>query len=569
MRSRIFKVVFGTSIAVAAACFLLIMGGLYRYFSGQFADELENEALYLKQGIEKNGVLFFEGLEVPHDQRVTWIDATGDVLYDSSADAEALENHSDRKEFVEAMESGTGRGERYSATLSERTLYYAVKLNDGTVLRVAGTQYSVWAILIGMLRPVTVVILLVVAASAFLASHLSKNIVRPINAIDLEHPEEAETYEELTPLLRRMAAQNREIQKRIDALKRTRQEISAITENMSEGFLVVDRSTDILSYNHSALKLLGTDTAEIGQSVLTLNRSMEFRITVEESLSGHHSEQKMEVENRVYQVIGNPVYRDSSLAGAVLFILDITEKEQREYLRREFTANVSHELKTPLTSISGFAEIIRDGLAKPEDTAHFADLIYKEAGKLISLVGDIIRLSQLDEETLPQQRESVNLLELAQDVTSRLSKTAAAGQVELDVKGEPVFIYGVRQILEEIIYNLCDNAIKYNRPGGRVDICTARDQNGVKLTVSDTGIGIPQGEQKRVFERFYRVDKSHAKEVDGTGLGLSIVKHGAAYHKATVTLSSTPGQGTEIIVLFPEENAEYDAGIAERADQQL
>ncbi len=554
MRTRIFRVIFGVSIAVTAACFLLIMGGLYRYFSGQYAAELESEALYLRQGVEKNGVLFFDGLEVAEGQRITWIDATGVVMYDSKADAAMMESHENREEFVEALKTGTGFAERYSSTFSERTLYYAVKLTDGTVLRVAGTQYSVWAILIGLVRPVTVVILLVIGASAFLASRLSKSIVRPINSIDPEHPEEAETYDELTPLLRRMSSQNREIEKRIDALKRARQEISAITENMAEGFLVVDRNTDLLSYNHSALKLLGTEKAEIGQSVLTLNRSEQFRGSIEEAIKGNHSEQKMEMEGRIYQVIGNPVYRDRSIAGAVIVILDITEKEQREYLRREFTANVSHELKTPLTSISGFAEIIKNGLAKPEDTARFADLIHKEAGKLISLVGDIIRLSQLDEEeTMPQPKETVNLLELAQEVSARLSKTAAAGQVEISVSGESVSINGVRQILEEMIYNLCDNAIKYNRPGGRVDISVQREQKEIEFIVADTGIGIPQGEQKRVFERFYRVDKSHSKDVDGTGLGLSIVKHGAAYHRASVMLDSVLNQGTTVRILFPED----------------
>lgn len=553
MRARIFRVIFGVSIAVTAACFLLIMGGLYRYFSGQYAAELESEALYLRQGAEKNGVLFFDGLEVAKGQRITWIDATGVVMYDSKTDAAMMESHKDREEFVEAMNFGTGFAERYSSTFSERTLYYAVKLTDGTVLRVAGTQYSVWAILIGLVRPVTVVILLVIGASAFLASRLSKSIVRPINSIDPEHPEEAETYEELTPLLRRMSLQNREIEKRIDALKRARQEISAITENMAEGFLVVDRNTDLLSYNHSALKLLGAEKAETGQSVLTLNRSEQFRGSIEEAIKGKHSEHKMEMEGRVYQVIGNPVYRGRSIAGAVIVILDITEKEQREYLRREFTANVSHELKTPLTSISGFAEIIKNGLAKPEDTARFADLIHKEAGKLISLVGDIIRLSQLDEETMPQPKESVNLLELAQEVSARLGKTASSGQVELSVSGDSVSINGVRQILEEMIYNLCDNAIKYNRPGGCVNISVRCGQKDIEFIVTDTGIGIPQGEQKRVFERFYRVDKSHSKDVDGTGLGLSIVKHGAAYHKASVILDSVPDQGTTVRILFPKD----------------
>ena len=482
--------------------------------------------------------------------RITWIGADGTVRYDNEAAPAQMENHAARTEVADALRYGAGESERYSATLSQKTFYYACRLQDGTVLRLAGTRDSVLGILVRMLRPAVAAVLVAIALAWLLSYRLSKRIVRPLNALDLEHPEQAEAYDELSPLLEKISAQNRQIAAQMDELRRRQTEFTAITEHMNEGLLIVDARTNLLFCNPSARRLLQIENVE-KQSVLAVNRSEDFREAVQRALSGEHDLRTLTLDGRIYQLMANPAMEDGRLAGAVLVLLDVTERENREQLRREFTANVSHELRTPLTSISGFAELIRDGIAKPQDVQHFAGNIYTEAQRLIALVGDIIRLSQLDEGSVGSEKTDLRLDGMAASVVSRLQDAAAQHDVTLRTELKPCRVHGIAQIVDELIYNLCDNAIKYNRKDGSVTVSTAEENGQPVLRVADTGIGIPAAEQDRVFERFYRVDKSHSRAIGGTGLGLSIVKHAAAYHHARVALESTLGTGTTVTVTFP------------------
>ena len=483
---------------------------------------------------------------------MTWVAADGTVLYDNEADASTMENHADREEIREALTSETGTAQRFSSTLSEQTLYVTQRLSDGTVIRLASAQKTVGLLLISMIQPILIILVLSLLLSAVLASRLSKGLIKPILSLDLEHPEDCETYDELTPLLSRLKRQNDTIQQQMNLLKQRQTEFAALTDNMSEGFLLLDRQGHVLSHNSGALRLLGVEEPEGEVNVLVLNREEPFRQAVDEALSGKRSQQMLHLNGRYCKLLANPVLADGKPAGAVLVLLDVTEQEQRDELRREFTANVSHELKTPLTSISGIAEIMQSGMVKPEDIQSFAGDIYQEAQRLIALVEDIIRLSRLDEGAESLERESVNLLSVAQDVARRLDSAAQKAGVTLKVMGLSVEVRGIPSVLDEMVYNLCDNAIKYNHPGGTVNVTVApADDGSAEVTVEDTGIGIPLEDQSRVFERFYRVDKSHSKEIGGTGLGLSIVKHGASLHGAQIHMDSQVGRGTSVQLLFP------------------
>lgn len=548
MTVRIFRSIFLVATAVLLACFILIFGMLYEHLGQQIQAELQVEAAYIAQGLAQSGESYFQGLKGTN--RITWVAADGTVLYDSDSEAAAMENHADREEIQEALTNGSGQSTRYSTTFDERRIYFATRLSDGTVLRVSSAQRSVWVLIMGMLSPVIFIFVLAAVLSGVLASMLAKRILRPVNAIDLEHPEQSETYEELAPLLSKIYHQNRVIDSQISELQRKQAEFTAITENMSEGFLVIDEHTDLLSYNTSALRLLGAEADGGKRSVLALNRSEGFRNAVERSLSGAHSEEIFEREGRYFQIMANPVSREGRVAGAVLIILDITEKHAQENMRREFTANVSHELKTPLTSISGTAEIIKNGFVKPEDIPHFAGNIYEEAQRLIALIGDIMRLSQLDEDSLPLEKQPVDLYALASSVLHRLEDAAKKKGISLALSGQRTMVSGVPQVLDEMLFNLCDNAVKYNRENGHVRVCVSTEQEHAVLRVEDDGIGIPAADRDRVFERFYRVDKSHSKEIGGTGLGLSIVKHGAMFHNARVSLESELGKGTTVTIVF-------------------
>lgn len=549
MKSRIFRSIMSVTLGVLLLALALTIGLLYEYFENQNRLDLRNGATFAARGAALGGMDYFQGLEKT-DSRVTWIAADGTVLYDSVCDADSLENHLDREEIAEALRSGTGESVRFSATLAKKTCYRAVLLDDGTIVRVSRTELTPLSLALALLPPMLLTLLLAVILSAALSARVSRALVQPINRLDLEHPETADCYEELTPLLSRLSSQKKQIARQLAELRRRQQEFAAITENMGEGLIVVDSRLEVLSCNGSAKRLLGTADACTGGSLLTLSRSEVFRETARHAREGVHYETTWETGGRICRVITDPVRTDEGATGAVILLLDVTEHESRERLRREFSANVSHELKTPLTSISGFAEIIRDGMVRSEDIPRFAGKVYDEAQRLIALVGDIIRLSRLDEGAVGEF-EPVELLAVAEAAAARLREQAGKRGVTLSVTGEKAEIFGVRQVIDEIAANLCDNAVKYNIEGGSVRVSVERGAGTVTLAVSDTGIGIPECEQARIFERFYRVDKSHSREIGGTGLGLSIVKHGAAVHGAAIHMESAPGKGTCIQVVFP------------------
>lgn len=553
MTRKIFQSIIAVVISVLLLSLALITGVLYNHFETAMLDQLRTTAQFAEQGVEREGMAYFDSLHA-QNCRVTWIAADGTVKYDNRSDPKTMENHADRQEVREAMENDSGTSVRRSSTLSEHTMYYAKRLSDGTVLRLSMSQRSVLFLMGGMLSPLVFIFLAACLLAGVLSYRVSKKIVKPLSEIDLKHPEQVETYDELSPFLQRIAAQNREIDARMAEIRKQQQEFSMITENMSEGLFVVDRNYQILSYNKSAMQIFGMDSRQEHENLLAVNRSEGFRNVVDSALKGRHAQENLELNGRVYQIIANAVCQPDfaeDMVGAVILVLDVTEKEAQEQYRREFTANVSHELKTPLTSISGIAEIIRNGIVKPEDIPHFAGKIYDESQRLITLIGDIIKLSRLDENQVPMERETVDMLEMARDVVQQLSSVARKSGVTLVANGSHGQVQGVRQVLGEMVYNLCENAVKYNRAGGRVWVDVQQVADHVVLRVKDTGIGIPAAEQGRIFERFYRVDKSHSKAVGGTGLGLSIVKHGAALHHATISVSSEPEQGTEITLTFP------------------
>ena len=551
MTKRIFRTILLVSALVLVCGLACVMGVLYSYFSRQLKEELHDKAAYLAVAVEGDGTATLEKLS-GRPERITMVAADGTVLYDNRADESTMTNHADREEIQEALKTGSGEAVRQSDTLAEQTVYYALRLNDGSVLRVSSTQYNVPILLVGLLQPLAFIILLLLALSGFFAFRASKKIVEPINQLDLEHPEEGESYEEIAPLLTKIHKQQKTIAVQLAEAKRQQAAFAQITADMEEGLLVIDEHGALLSVNPSALRLLEVKDVQPSENVLTLNRSEPFRRAVETALDGRHEAAVLTFGEMSCQVTANPVWHDGKPSGAVLLLVDITEKLQRETLRREFTANVSHELKTPLTSISGFAEILRDGMVQGADVEKFAGRIFDEAQRLLTLVSDVIKISQLDEGQLPYVRETVELQELVRTMFDRLHHAADKAGVTLTLEGEPAALSTVRPILEEVLFNLCDNAIKYNRPGGRVTVHTGRQDDRVVLAVSDTGIGIPPAHQQRIFERFYRVDKSHSKEIGGTGLGLSIVKHGAAYLGAAVTVESEPGNGSTFTLTWPE-----------------
>ena len=548
MTKRIFRAILTVALTVLLASLVLIVGVLHGYFQDRVLDELSSRTAYIALGVEHEGVEYLED-GFPNDCRVTWVGAAGAVLWDNREDPAGMQNHADRPEVHEALLLGRGHAARYSDTLSQKTLYYALRLSDGSVLRVSDTQYSVWILVLQALQPVVLVMVLAFCLALWLAGRLARQLVEPINAVDLNDPGEEIGYEELAPLVGKLRSQKRQIGRQMEDLRRSREEFAAITENMSEGLIIIDRETRVLSHNAAALRLLDAQAPTEEDSVLALNREPGFRRCVEEALAGRRREELLEREDTCCRVLANPVEQDGAVTGAVLIVLDVTEKERREALRREFTANVSHELKTPLTSILGTAEILENGLVKPEDIPHFAGNIHREAQRLIGLVNDIIKLSRLDEGGAAAQWETVDLRATAEEVLRQLAPAAEKQQVTMTLEGGPTPVRGVPQIVEEIIYNLCDNAIAYNRPGGSVGVTLSSTPEGERVTVSDTGIGIPQELRERVFERFYRVDKSHSG--GGTGLGLSIVKHGAAYLGARVELDSEPGKGSAFTLTFP------------------
>ncbi len=551
MTKKIFRSFLLTTLLTLAVSMLFVFGILYQYFEEQLMDGLKSKAVFISHAVESEGKDYLERIG-DVGERVTLIAPDGTVIADTEANAAEMENHLERSEVKQAAENSSGTSVRYSETLTEKIIYYAVKMPNGNILRVSVKHYTVITILLGLVQPILVTLLIAAVLCFVLSSKLSKSIVNPINSLDLDAPENNDAYEELAPLLKKISRQRKIIDEQLQTAKRLQEEFRLITENMSEGFLVINSERNVLTYNSAALRLLEISEPPSG-NVLAVNRSGPFRNAVERALSGERSENEMMFGESCYGIIANPVLNGGEVIGAVIVILDVTERVRREQLRREFTANVSHELKTPLTSISGFAEMMINGV--PDDiAADFARSIYDEAQRLIVLVGDIIKLSELDENSAQLERERVDLRELSEEVAKRLDFAAENKNVAVTVIGNAQ-ITGVRKILDEIIFNLCDNAIKYNKHGGSADIVISSDteKHTVTLTVRDTGIGIPGYAQNRIFERFYRVDKGRSKSAGGTGLGLAIVKHGAACHNAEIRLKSEENKGTEISIIFPDK----------------
>ena len=549
MTKRIFRATLLVGVAVLIASLTLVMGALYSYFGRVQESQLRDELSLAVVGVEQNGTDYLKQLE--SDQyRITWLGADGAVLYDTQADAESMENHAQRQEVQQALATGEGESSRYSDTLLQKTVYYAKRLPDGTVLRLSAIRVTTGVLVLNMLQPILLVLAAALILSGVLASRLARRITEPLNRLDLEHPLENDTYEELAPLLRRMEHQRRQIDRQMDELRRRSEEFEQITGSMSEGLVLLDEAGVILSINPAARRLLDAAENCVGQDLLTVDRDVALSDALRQAAEQGHSEFRGQRNGREYQFDVTRIQSEGRTAGTVLLVFDVTERAFAERNRREFTANVSHELKTPLQGIIGSAELLENGLVKQEDVPRFIGHIRSEAQRLVTLIGDIIRLSQLDEGE-PMPAEPVELLALAREVAESLQSAAAARNVTITVEGEPVELTGVRRLLYEIIFNLCDNAIKYNTDGGRVQVTVTKENETAAVTVRDTGIGIPPDQQDRVFERFYRVDKSHSKASGGTGLGLSIVKHAVQYHHGTIHLQSEVGKGTEIRVTFP------------------
>jgi len=558
MSKKIFRSILAVASAVLLANLVIVMGCLYDYFQTVQKNQLKDELRLAAYAVEESGRDYLESLSAQDFRytwtpayRLTWIASDGTVLFDTAEAAENMENHGGRSEVMEAFAKGESSSVRYSATLTERTLYYARALNNGTVLRISIRQATVFSLALAMLQPILLVAILAVILSTVLAHRMAKRIVQPLNSIDLDHPLENETYEELTPLLRRVHQQRQQITAQLQSLQMKTDEFTQIINHMNEGLVLLDDGGKILSINPAAQRIFDTESACSGQGFLTVDRSLDLNLAIQSATEDGHSEIRAERNGREFQFDISRIESDGAVIGTVLLAFDVTELALAERSRREFTANVSHELKTPLQSILGSAELLANGLVKPEDTPHFAGLIHSEAARLVTLVEDIIHLSQLDEGVaLPQ--ETVGLLETAESVASALGDSAAEKHVQISVTGENVQIQGVRSFLYEMIYDLCDNAIKYNVENGSVEVAVSRNGRGAVVSVRDTGIGIPPEYQTRVFERFFRVDKSRSKASGGTGLGLSIVKHIAQYHQGTVELRSDVGRGTTVSVILPE-----------------
>lgn len=549
MTKKIFKSILIVAGTVLLASIVIIMGCLYEYFSNIQKDKLADELDIAASAVEPYGTDYLKNIDSER-YRITWIQADGKVIYDTQAGADSMENHADRQEVKQALAEGEGSSSRYSDTLMEKTSYYARLLDDGSVLRVSTTYATAGLLVLGMLQPILVVLIAALVLSGILARRISKRIVEPMNSIDLDRPLENDTYEELSPLLNRINQQHKEIEMQMRYLKQRTDEFTQITESMKEGLILLDNKGNVLSINEAAQNILETDSDCIGQSFLSIERSRNINNAIQSAFEEGHSEIYAQYGSREYQVDISRIESGGETVGAVLLAFDITEQQNAQRNRREFTANVSHELKTPLQGIIGSAELIENGMVKSEDMPRFIGHIRKEASRLVTLIEDIIRLSQLDEgRQMPS--EQVDLFELAGEVKSVLEGACEAKNINMKLMGEHVFVDGVKRLLYEIIYNLCDNAVKYNNEGGIADIDISSDEKNAYITVRDSGIGIPQDQQERVFERFYRVDKSHSKESGGTGLGLSIVKHAVSYHNGTVSMKSEPGNGTEIRVSIP------------------
>ena len=548
MSKKIFRSIIVVAVVVLLASLFIASSFLYDYFNKSQVTQLKEELSLVATNVDKVGTEYFDNFD-SSVFRFTLVSADGSVLYDSQAKAEDMENHLEREEIAEALESGNGSSARYSSTLTERTFYEATRLQNGNVLRISVSQVTVGALILGMLPAICAIVLISIVVALLLSHKMAKSIVKPLWELDLENPAENETYEELAPILTKLNKQHKQITRQMQELRQKSDEFEQITASMNEGLILLDKKGMILSINVAAKKLFCADETAVGRDFLTLDRSTDMSRATQKALGGKRAEFREKRSGREYQFVINRTESDGKTVGVVILCFDVTETAFAERARREFTANVSHELKTPLQSIIGSAELLENGLVKPEDTKRFVGNIKNEATRLVSLINDIIRLSQLDEDSEPLT-ESVDLYDVANEVIEVLTVSAAKKQVELNLNGESCVINGIRRYLYEIIYNLCDNAIRYNKEGGKVTIDLNNKDGNIVLSVGDTGIGIPTEHHSRIFERFYRVDKSHSKETGGTGLGLSIVKHAVAYHGGTIKLDSKIGEGTKITVVF-------------------
>ncbi len=560
MRRRIFRNMCTLALAAILLSSTLVLVVLYPLFNSQMQKEMQIEAAYITAGLNQavNKNAFLKTTEIQNSTiRITLVAKDGIVLFDNMAPAEKMDNHLSRPEIAEAFATGTAQSVRLSATLDSQTFYYAVRLDDGTVVRLANTTGSVFSAFIGILPLIILIAITVFGLALPLAKKMTNKIITPINTLNLENPADNSVYEELLPLLYRIRTQNQQIKHQMDVLQAQQEDFAALTSHMSEGLILLDTKANVLTVNQSAIYLLGAEKISYrGKNILTLSRNLILHRAAETALSGRHCVDLLLIKNRTCQLFASPVYENTTVKGAILLILDVTEQQKAEKIRREFSANVSHELKTPLTSISGYAELIKNNMAKAEDISTFAERIYLEADRLVALVDDIIQLSGLDEKNIQLPPEKINLLELTNLIALRLLPQAKEKNVSINVAGDSIHIFAVKQMMDELISNLCENAIKYNKPNGKVKIDISQQNETAVLTVSDTGVGIPREHQDRVFERFYRVDKSHSKQTGGTGLGLSIVKHIAEYHKAAIKLESTENNGTKITVILPK-NSEH------------
>ena len=555
MRKKIFQAMMVAAGSVLLASLIIILGCLYDYFGGLQEKQMQDELTLAAAAIEESGQAYLDDLNLESKTfRLTWIDAQGNVLYDTKADGSSMENHADREEFQQASKNGFGESSRYSSTLMEKTLYRAQRLADGSVLRISVSRATSGVLVLGMLQPILLVLIVALVLSALLSKRIARWVVAPLENLDLEHPLDNDTYEELAPLLGRINQQRRQIDLQLAKLQRGNDEFTQVTGSMKEGLILLNERSQVLSINPMAQRLFETDERCVGEDFLTVERSPEVSAAIQTALQSGYCELQLARGEHIYQLDISAISSGGALIGAVILAFDVTENARAEQSRREFTANVSHELKTPLQSIMGSAELIENGLVAAQDMPRFVGHIRTEAARLVSLIEDIIRLSQLDEGgELPF--EVCDLAEIARETTDSLADAAEQRKISLTFSGEPLGLCSVKRLLAEICYNLCDNAIKYNREGGQVMVSVSRVGEEAVLAVKDTGIGIPPEHQERVFERFYRVDKSHSKESGGTGLGLSIVKHAVQDLGGHLALSSTPGEGTEIKVYLPLKSA--------------
>lgn len=551
MTKRIFCSICFVAMGVFLASVALFMGVLYDYFSGVQRSQLKMQTNLAAQAVANEGIEYFDGLDTSK-YRITWIGNDGVVLFDNKSDSGEMENHLEREEIQEALKDGSGESSRYSVTLMERALYCAKRLPNGTVIRISVSQNTLLTLLLGMLQPICIIFVIAIVLSLVLAYRLSKQIVKPLNDLNLDDPLSNDGYDELSPLLRRIDSQQKQIKNQSEELMQKQREFETVTENMTEGIVLLNSQGKVIFINRAAQRLFGVDNSCIGQTILSVNRNIGISDLLYNAEKGTRAEKMMELAGGRYQLIVNPVTSGDALSGSVLLAINVTEKENAEQMRREFTANVSHELKTPLHTIAGSAELLANGMVKESDKMDFYTRIQAEAQRMIFLVEDIIRLSHLDEGADDMKREDVDLYALATETIKSLSSGAENANITMTLDGESAIISGIPQLLQSIIYNLCDNAIKYNRKYGSVTVKVENLADCIVLSVADTGIGIPAEHRERIFERFYRVDKSRSKELGGTGLGLSIVKHAARLHNATIELQSVVDGGTTITVSFPK-----------------